>query len=109
MNEKSNGKLRNAIAAESGKACDVNVSLDVVRKSEKERQVIEQALLENLFMKTQNKEQQNLIIDVMSKRTYNAGMEIIKEETDGNEMYIIDKGEVNTYWPTGSGLTRDFR
>jgi len=94
LNEKSNGKLRNAIAAESGKACDVNVSLDVVRKSEKERQVIEQALLENLFMKTQNKEQQNLIIDVMSKRTYNAGMEIIKEETDGNEMYIIDKGEV---------------
>jgi len=94
LNDKTNGKLRNAIAAESGQACDVNISLDVIKKNEKEIQNIEHALLENPFMKSLNKDQQRLIIDVMQKRTYPAGSEIIKEGTDGNEMYILEKGEV---------------
>lgn len=95
LNEKTAGKLRNAIAAESGQACDVNVSLEVIKKSEKEKSGIEDALNENTFMKTMNKEQQGLIIDVMTKSNFNPGYEIIKEGTDGNEMYILEKGEVS--------------
>ena len=95
LNEKSGGKLRNAIAAESGQACDTNISLEVIRKSEKERNTIKEALGENTFMKNMNQEQQNLIIDVMVKRTYATGTEIIAEGSDGNEMYILEKGEVN--------------
>ena len=94
MNEKTGGKLRNAIAAESGQACDINISLEVISKNGKERGNIEDALKENTFMKSMNKDQQNLIIDVMTKRTYNAGAELIKEGSDGNEMYILEKGEV---------------
>jgi CRP-like cAMP-binding protein len=95
LNEKTDGKLRNAIAAESGQACDVNISLEVIRKSDRERANIEEALKENTFMKSMNKDQQNLIIDVMTKRPYTAGTEIIKEGSDGNEMYILEKGEVS--------------
>lgn len=95
LNEKTGGKLRNAIAAESGQACDVNISLEVTKKSDRERVNIEDALKENTFMKSMNSDQKNLIIDVMTKRPYSAGTEIIKEGSDGNEMYILEKGEVS--------------
>ena len=95
MNEKTGGKLRNAIAAESGQACDVNISLEVTKKSDRERVNIDDALKANTFMKSMNSDQKNLIIDVMTKRPYSAGTEIIKEGSDGNEMYILEKGEVN--------------
>ena len=95
LNEKTGGKLRNAIAAESGQACDVNISLEVTKKSDRERVNIDDALKANTFMKSMNSDQKNLIIDVMTKRPYSAGTEIIKEGSDGNEMYILEKGEVN--------------
>jgi len=89
------GAVRNAVAAESDdRKIIATTELVVIPKNVSEKKVITDALLSNTFMRGLSQTQLSKLIDAMEKGEYAAGTEIITENGTGNEMYIIQDGEV---------------
>ncbi|CBY37051.1 unnamed protein product [Oikopleura dioica] len=91
----TNDNLRKAVAAEAlgGGKTSVYV-FKYVEKTAEQRKLIKDALLKNSFMRGLSEDQLNMLIDAMSKIDYPATEKIIKENTTGDEMFIIEDGEV---------------
>jgi cGMP-dependent protein kinase len=100
------GAVRNAVAAESD---DRNIiapsELVVIPKNVAEKKCITEALLSNTFMRGLSQNQLRKLIDAMEKGEYAAGTEIITENGTGNEMYIIQDGEVQVTKGKGKNAT----
>ena len=89
------GAVRNAVAAESDDRKIIAPSeLVVIPKNVAEKKCITEALLSNTFMRGLSQNQLKKLIDAMEKGEYAAGTEIITENGTGDEMYIIQDGEV---------------
>jgi cGMP-dependent protein kinase len=92
----TNDNLRKAVAAEAHGGGKTSVYVfKMVEKTAEQRKLIKEALLKNSFMRGLSEDQLNMLIDAMSKINYPATEKIIKENNTGDEMYIIEDGEVS--------------
>lgn len=102
---KRDGNLRTAISAEASRKLASSTKLPKIQKTAAEREDIEQALMDNAFMRNLSRDQLQQIIDAMEKKTYQASIEIIREGMDGTHMYILQKGRVQVTKGNGSDKT----
>ncbi|CAG5109480.1 Oidioi.mRNA.OKI2018_I69.chr2.g4012.t2.cds [Oikopleura dioica] len=92
----TNDNLRKAVAAEAlGKGKQSVWTFKKVEKSEEQQRLIKDALLANSFMRGLSENQLERLIDAMASTSYPANEKIIKENSNGDEMYIIQDGEVS--------------
>lgn len=92
----TNDNLRKAVAAEAlGKGKKSVWTFKKVEKSEEQQKLIKDALLANSFMRGLSENQLERLIDAMASTSYPANEKIIKENSNGDEMYIIQDGEVS--------------
>jgi CRP-like cAMP-binding protein len=103
--EKKDGNVRTAISAETGRKIQPGGKLPKIEKTEAETEIIAEALCGNTFMKSLAPDQRQKIIDAMEKKHYQANVEIIREGTDGNHMYVLEKGAVTVTKGTGKEKT----
>ena len=92
--EEGKGNIRMAISAETNQKTLDMKKLPKVPKSKEDRSFLQTALESNQFFRKLKPEQLGKIIDCMEKKKLKAGVEIIKEGTDGTYLYIIETGQV---------------
>jgi len=102
---KKDGNIRTAISAETGRKVLGN-KLPKIEKNSHEAEIISDALCANTFMKSLAVDQRQKIIDAMEKKHYQANVEIIREGTDGNHMYVLEQGNVTV--TKGAGKDKTF-
>lgn len=102
---KKDGNIRTAISAETGKKIDPS-NLPTIPKTKAESELIMDALLSNTFMKTLSRDQLQKIVDTMEKKQYPEKIEIIREGSDGQQMFVLDKGAVTV--TKGAGQDKQF-
>jgi len=103
---KKDGNIRTAISAETSKNKLLGNKLPKIEKNSQEAEVISDALCANTFMKSLAVDQRQKIIDAMEKKHYQANVEIIREGTDGNHMYVLEQGNVTV--TKGAGKDKTF-
>lgn len=92
--DEGKGNIRMAISAETNQKVMDMKKLPKVPKSKEDRSFLQTALESNQFFRKLKTEQLGKIIDCMEKKKLKAGVEIIKEGTDGTYLYIIETGQV---------------
>jgi len=92
--DEGKGNIRMAISAETNQKVMDMKKLPKVPKSKEDRSFLQNALESNQFFRKLKTEQLGKIIDCMEKKKLKAGVEIIKEGTDGTYLYIIETGQV---------------
>lgn len=103
---KKDGNIRTAISAETGRKVLSGGKLPKIEKNSHEAEIISDALCANTFMKSLAVDQRQKIIDAMEKKHYQANVEIIREGTDGNQMYVLEQGNVTV--TKGAGKDKTF-
>jgi len=103
---KKDGNIRTAISAETSKNKLLGNKLPKIEKNSHEAEIISDALCANTFMKSLAVDQRQKIIDAMEKKHYQANVEIIREGTDGNHMYVLEQGNVTV--TKGAGKDKTF-
>lgn len=103
---KKDGNIRTAISAETSKNKLLGNKLPKIEKNTHEAEIISDALCANTFMKSLAVDQRQKIIDAMEKKHYQANVEIIREGTDGNHMYVLEQGNVTV--TKGAGKDKTF-
>jgi len=101
---KKDGNIRTAISAETDKKHQGQ--LPKYAKSKENAELIRHALGQNTFMKTLQKDQLQKIVDAMQKKEYTDRIEIIREGTEGKQMYVLDQGSVTV--TKGNGQDKQF-
>jgi len=103
---KKDGNIRTAISAETGRKVLSGGKLPKIEKNSHEAEIISDALCANTFMKSLAVDQRQKIIDAMEKKHYQGNVEIIREGTDGNQMYVLEQGNVTV--TKGAGKDKTF-
>jgi len=104
--DKKDGNVRTAISAETGRKVLTGGKLPKIEKNSHEAEIISDALCANTFMKSLAVDQRQKIIDAMEKKHYQGNVEIIREGTDGNQMYVLEQGNVTV--TKGAGKDKTF-
>ena len=65
-----------------------------VKKTPEQSDIIRKGLDSNVFLKNLDQSQVNQLIDCMQHTNLSAGQNIITEGEPGNELYILEKGQV---------------
>jgi cAMP-dependent protein kinase regulator len=76
----------------------LNTQPKVVPKSEELKNAIRNAVRHNVLFKHLNAEQLEEIVNAMWEVTYNPGDIVIKQNDDGDNMYIVSKGELDVLY-----------
>jgi len=103
---KKDGNIRTAISAETGKKVLAGGKLPKYEKNSHEAEIISDALCANTFMKSLAVDQRQKIIDAMEKKHYQGNVDIIREGTEGNHMYVLEQGNVTV--TKGAGKDKTF-
>lgn len=76
---------------------DVAKRLPKIPKSDMDKEFLYQCLKNNQFFEKLSEDQIYMLIDCMNKRKLQAGVKIIKEQSEGKHLYILQDGSVEIH------------
>ena len=71
--------------------------LQVILKSEKEKERIGAAVKSNFLFTSLDEEQMKTVVDAMKLHQYKAGDTVIKQGDDGDEFFVLENGTCECY------------
>lgn len=88
-------KYRGSISAEVFTGINVKPKTDAKNKSDVQYNNIIELLKKCFIFKTIDPDDYKLVINAMVSKTFAEGELVIKQGDDGNEMYLVEKGNLN--------------
>ena len=78
----------------------------VHKKSDSERERLEKILRESFLFAGLPKGDMKTVVDAMRSVNVKAGSQLISQGDDGNELYVVESGELQCFVQTGNGGER---
>lgn len=74
----------------------------VVPKTDEQKAKLRKKLDESFMFRLLEEKEKKIIIDVMQERRYKKDDSVIKQGDDGDELYLVDEGELECFKTTGN-------
>jgi cAMP-dependent protein kinase regulator len=91
-------KRRFSVSSESFNPDQVNVAAKIIPKSEETKASIRENIKHNLLFKNLSEDRIEEVVNAMTEVKYLPNDTVIKEGDDGENMYVIDQGELNVLY-----------
>ncbi|CAD8053208.1 unnamed protein product [Paramecium sonneborni] len=69
----------------------------VIVKSQQQKEIISKRLSQSFMFASLDSREKDIVIDAMEERTYNVDDWVIKQGDSGDNLYVVDQGELNCY------------
>ncbi|CAK85233.1 unnamed protein product (macronuclear) [Paramecium tetraurelia] len=69
----------------------------VIVKSQQQKEIISKRLSQSFMFASLDSREKDIVIDAMEERSYNVDDWVIKQGDNGDNLYVVDQGELNCY------------